>query len=206
METTAIKKDDVLRQKLISVLSSLSGFYPNPDDAPKPGPWDPIIRKAFAKYLGPHPDPWRSGPFPDPWRIAGRHSATFDLLASVALNPQPLPPRESIVIEVARQAVDRFTLAQEIADLTTDAGGERGIIIVGGKISQFVDDYCGTVFPKRFPIPPPKGTDDDRFSGTELILAGVQFLNGVQNTSNEGLRGEFQKAGERLVDEGLKRL
>src|SRR5688572_1137869 len=193
MNTTAAKKD-ALRQKLVTALGSLAGYYyPNPDDAPNPGPWDPIIKTAIAKFLSPGPQPWKAGPFPDPWYLgpvpdpwrfaAYRHPSIYDAIGDplswVALNPQPLPPRELVVIEVARTAVERFSLAQEMADLTNDAGNERGIIIVGGKISQFVDDFCGTVVFKKIPIPGPKGPEAEKFPGRELVLAGLQFLNGV---------------------------
>lgn len=90
--------------------------------------------------------------------------------------------------------------------MTNNAGSERGIIIVGGKVSQLVDDICGTVVFKKIPIPPPKGGDDDKFSSRELILAGLQFLNGTGSTANEALQREFQNAGEKLIDEGMRRL
>ena len=220
MDTTAVKKEDALQQKFVAALASLSGYYyPNPDDPPKPGPWDPIIKTAIAKFLGPGPQPWKAGPFPDPWyfspvpdpwRIAAyRHPAIYDAIGDplswVALNPQPLPPRELLVAEIARTAVERFAIAQEIADMTNNAGSERGIIIVGGRVSQFVDDFCGTVVVKKIPIPPPKD-DDDKFSGRELILAGLQFLSGTGSTANEALQREFQNAAEKLIDEGLNRI
>ena len=202
METTAVKKEDALRQKFVTALASLAGhYYPNPDDEPKPGPWDPIIKTAISKFLG---------PFPEPWRLtAYRRPAIYDAIdpmSLVALNPQPLPPRELVVAEIARTAVERFALSQEIADMTNSAGNEQGIIVVGGKVSQFVDDFCGTVVYKKIPIPGPKGPEDEKFSGRELILAGLQFLNGTGSTTNEALQREFQNAGEKLVDEGLRRI
>jgi len=202
MNTTAVKKDDALRQKLVTALGSLAGYYyPNPDDAPKPGPWDPIIKAAISKYLGPFPEPWRSAAY----RRPAIYDAIGDPLSGVALNPQPLPPRELIVTEIARTAVERFALAQEIADMSTNDGSEQGIIVVGGKVSQFVDDFCGTVVLKKVPIPGPKGPEEDKFSARELILAGLQFLNGTGSTANEALQRKFQNAGEKLIDEGLKR-
>jgi hypothetical protein len=202
MDTTTVRKEDALRQKLVTALGSLAGYYyPNPDDAPKPGPWDPINKTAISRFLG---------PFPEPWRIAAyRHPAIYDAIdpmSLVALNPQPLPPRELVVTEVARAAVERFALSQEIADMTNSAGIEQGIIVVGGRVSQFVDDFCGTVVYKKIPIPGPKGPEDEKFSGKELILAGMQFLNGTGSTASEALQREFQKAGEKLVDEGLRRI
>jgi hypothetical protein len=64
----------------------------------------------------------------------------------VALNPQPLPPREAFLIAAARAVIRRAELLQEIAGALFDEGSERGIIIVGGYTSRFSDDWCGTGF------------------------------------------------------------
>jgi hypothetical protein len=212
METS--KTAPETRQKLASSISAIGGGYPNPDDPQPPGPWDPVIRTTLER-LGPHPEPWRDrlDSRAEIFRtIARRFPAVWDLLGgdrfdSVALNPQPLPPRAMFAVEFARAAVDRLVLIQETADAIANGADQRGIIIVGGRISQLVDDICGTTFPRKFPVPPRPGPEPDpRLSGTELILMGTYFLESSRLVANEQLGTEFAKAGERLVEEGMTRI
>jgi hypothetical protein len=182
--------------------------YPNPDGDPQPGPWDPIIRQAFDKVFGPFPEPWR-------WSAESRAlrrlaeitpevwDAIDDRLSSVALNPQPLPPRWKFPVEFARAAMDRFETIQETAEIIGgESGGDRAIIVVGGKVSELVDEVCGTSFPRKFPVPPPRGGE----LGEELIVMGMEFLRGSHATANSELAGQFGAAGRRLIEEGTSRL
>jgi hypothetical protein len=58
--------------------------------------------------------------------------------ARVALNPQPLPPREAIVLGAATMARDVARLAVE-----TDVQGGRASVW----LADFIDDWCGTPWP-----------------------------------------------------------
>ena len=207
---------------------------PDGDPQP-PGPWDPLIRLTFERVFGPFPQPWRDvfGPHPEPWRLvfgpqpepwrARFESADerlrnlgwampemWDVIGgagrfeSVALNPQPLPPRWAFSVEFIRLAADRLVMIQETADLI-NAGNERGIIVVGGKISELVEFVCGNHFPRR--IPPPPGPDPDpRLTGQELVLMGVELVRHSKSVANERLAGELTAAGEKLLDTGLERM
>ena len=74
------------------------------DDHPLPaGPWDPVIRVAVEKISV-------FGPRPEPWRIALGAGHSFG--EEVALNPQPLPPRYALLLEVARVVTSRAELFQ----------------------------------------------------------------------------------------------
>src|SRR6187549_3463707 len=138
--------------------------YPDPDGEPlPPGPWDPIIRQALDKVYGPFPEPWRrtfesarlrnlSRIKPEAW------DGIEDRFSSVALNPQPLPPRWKFPVEFARAAMDRFETIQETAEIIGGQnGGDRAIIVVGGKVSELVEEVCGNNFRRKWPIPPPRG-------------------------------------------------
>jgi hypothetical protein len=192
----------------IGAATSASKAYPNPDDPQPPGPWDPYISQAFEKVFGPFPEPWR-------WSVKSRRlgnlarikPAAWDginPLESVALNPQPLPPRWAIAIEFVRRAGERLVAIQETADVIVPVNGsERGIIVVGGKISELVEFVCGTPW-RKWPVP---GLDPDpRLSATELLLAGAEFVNVSEITTNERLAGELAEAGRKLIYEGLERL
>jgi hypothetical protein len=188
--------------------TSRDSSYPNPEGDPKPGPWDPIIRQAFEKVFEPFPQPWRwKGESRSLRRLAEIKPEVWDgiddRLASVALNPQPLPPRWKFPIEFARAALDRFETIHETAQIIGgENGGDRAIIVVGGKISELVDEVCGTNFPKKYPIPPPRGGD----LGEELIVMGMEFIRGARRISNSELRGQFAAAGRQLIQEGTGRL
>lgn len=189
--------------------STLENSYPNPDGDPMPpGPWDPIIRQALDRMTTPTED-WHSlieqarreivaqfigNAIPEAWDA-------INPMHSVALNPQPLPPKWKFPVEFARAAMDRFETIQETAEIIGgEDGGNRSIIVVGGKISSFVDDWCGTV-PKRWPGPRPKG-----LYGEELVLMGMEFIRGSKLVSNSELAGQFAAAGRQLMEEGTNRL
>jgi hypothetical protein len=87
-------------------------------------------------------------------------------LDAVALNPQPLPPHESVVG------------AQLLENVLVSA-----IIVVGGRgagegaavLRAEIDDWCGTGWPRTWPRPrPPKGWDDGMvFAGAALAAASL---------------------------------
>jgi hypothetical protein len=210
--TKAAPVTELPPRTLNSVLSILLAGYPNPEDPPSPGPWDPVIRTVLER-LGPHPEPWKSRfntnvaalrliakKFPAIWDTIG--GGRFD---AVALNPQPLPPREAFLVEFARAAADRLALIQETADLIGSNGDRQGIIVVGGRVSELVDEFCGTGWPKKFPPKPPGPDPDPRFSATELILAASRFLTAAGGVANPQLADELNRAGERLMDEAVNR-
>jgi len=212
MEATKTAGASVSREKFTSFVSALIDIYPNPEGDPHPpGLWDPLLRQAFEKVFGPFPEPWRTR-FesiderlrdlarirPEIWDVIG---GRFD---AVALNPQPLPPRWTFAVEFIRLAADRLLTIQETADVINQ-GNDRGIIVVGGKISELVDFVCGNNFPRR--VPPPRGDEtEERLTGQELVLMGAELVRHSKTIANETLSREFTVAGEHLIDRGLQRL
>lgn len=211
MEATKTAVATVSREKFISFLSGMIDAYPNPEgDQHPPGPWDPVIRQAFEKVFGPFPEPWRTRfesaddrlrnlgrAKPEIWDVIGGRFET------VALNPQPLPPRWAFGIEFVRLAADRIVMIQETADAINN-GSDRSIIVVGGKISELVDFVCGNNFPRR--IPPPRGGEDARLTGHELVLMGAELTHYSKTIANETLAHKLTEAGNNLIDAGLERL
>jgi hypothetical protein len=225
MKATETAAPTIPREKFSTFVSGLLGHYPDPEGDPQPpGPWDPVIRLTFEKVFGPFPEPWREvfSPHPEPWRLRFESAderlrnlarimpEIWDViggggrLESVALNPQPLPPRWAFGVEFIRLAADRMVLIQEAADAIR-AGDDRGIIVVGGRVSELVDFVCGNHFPRR--IPPRPGPDPDpRLTGQELVLMGGALVGYSKTVANGALAEEFTAAGERLIDAGLGRL
>ena len=217
---------NISRDKLFSLVGQLFGASgnPNPDEPHTPGPWDPVIRKVAKRFFGPGPQPWHSvfGPQPEPWRsetnlsreilgiIAARHPEIFDVIHNrfnlAALNPQPLPPLAAFVVAVTEEVIDRVLLMQEIADTINQTVEEQGIIIVGGKISKYVDELCGNDFRIKIPIPHPKHDQGRLLSGLELLAAGATFAQSAATVAHEGLRRELSNAGLRLIETGITRM
>ena len=218
----------ISRDKLLSFVSQTFGGASvgrEDDEHPlPPGPWDPVIRKVSNRVFGPQPEPWRSifGPSPEPWRsefnvsqiilgiIAARHPEIYDVISDrfnrAGLNPQPLPPRAAFLAAVTEEVIERVSLMQEVADAMDQTGEQRGIIIVGGKISQFVDgvdELCPRISRK---FPKPKGGSEDRFSTLELLAAGAVFEQHAATVAHEGLQQELRNAGARLIETGIARM
>lgn len=204
------------------------------DDHPLPvGPWDSVIREALEKTFrfGPQPDPWRVfGPVPEPWRPAGfrtnarwegilasilaRHPELYDViggghnpLEEVALNPQPLPPLYAFLVSVAQTVIARAELLQEIAGATLHEGEPQRIIIVGGYISRFCDDVCGSGFRWKWPRPGPHPHwFDHELRGIDLLVLAAQFEQGAREAYSPALRRNLSDASARLAEAGLSRM
>lgn len=200
-----------------------------------PGPWDPVIRVALERMnvFGPHPDPWRVfspgvpwqrmasvfGPLPDPWkvifsRIADKYPAVWDVIGGghsfgddVALNPQPLPPRFAFLVSLAQTVISRAELFQEIADATQHESEQQGIIIVGGYIARFVDDFCGNDVRFKWPFPWPRPNWlVKEISGIDLVVMATQFDQAANETFNPELRQNLADAGAKLAEAGLSQM
>jgi len=233
-ETITISHDKLL--SLVSEMFSDVSENSNPEEPYKPGPWDPIIRQVASQFFAPHPEPWVFGPHPEPWRLsfgqgvqwrselnlhraieeffASRHPEIFETIgggqlfsrAAAELNPQPLPPRAAFLAAFTQVVIDRALLTQEIAEAINQTGEQHGIIIVNGRIKQFItdiDELCPRI-PKKFPKP--KGSSEDRFSAFELLTAGAVFEHNAATVSDENLRQELRNDGAKLIESGVARM
>ena len=207
----------ISREKLVALISSSyapQGENPNPDDVPRPGPWDPIIHKVSRQFFGPSPQPWRSESTLEHKIleiIAERHPAIYDVIGGgrfnwAALNPQPLPPKAAFVMAFTEEVLDRVLLMQEIADSLNDTGNQRGIIIVSGKLSMLVDELCGNNFKIKIPIPHPKHDPHRGLSGMELLMAATVCEKTAHSCSNIELHHELRRTSNRLIEEGIARM
>jgi len=207
------------------------------DEHPSPpGPWDPVIRVALEqlRYSGPQREPSSSvGPERTYSRSADasgtqrfdprnvifqtifrKHPGMYDVIGGghslgdeVALNPQPLPPREAFLIAAARAVIRRAELLQEVAGAMFDEGSERGIIIVGGYTSRFSDDWCGTEFRLRWPLPGPRPNwFADELDGIDLLVVATQFEQAAKEAFSWELRDHLTKVRERFTEAGMSRL
>lgn len=196
-ETSTVSTEKII--KVVSEMLGDIGGYPNPENPSPPGPWDPYMRRAIARLgwqFGPHPDPWSeiAGHFPEPWTIA-------------ALKPQPLPPRIGFMLSLSQDVVDRVMLIHEVASAMGNQAEKQGIIVVGGVISRFVDDWCGSGWRPKWPFPgPPPRWWLNELSGLDLIVMGTQFVHSAKGTDDKSLQDQLQNAGARLTEAGMARM
>jgi hypothetical protein len=181
-------QDSISQHAFVSLIGQLINGRPSDDDPRPPGHWGPVIRGALQKTL------WVLGPpQPQPW-------------VQVALNPQPLPPRTLFFAAIAQEVIERASLIQETADALTSQGERQGIIIVGGYVSRFADDFelCPRI-PWPFPGPRPHWFPEAP-DGGDLIVTGVQFQRAASETFDGQLGQTFADAGAKLVQAGVAKL
>jgi hypothetical protein len=199
------------REQVTRLVRGLAGIasYPNPEDPPHPGPWDPVLKNAFLNRF----DLVRAGPQPQPWKWL-----RDQILSSInwaSLNPQPLPPLSGrgqlAAMAIVSDMRSRMALAQSLPE-------EFQVPIVEGihnSLAELVDGWCGNE-PRPWPIPipippwpwPPEPDPDPRemfVNPLDLIIMGVVFEN-LAGTVSEELQSPLQETAAAFQDAGFERL
>ena len=164
-------------------------WEPPPGQQPPLGPGDIDI----LLRLNPQPLP------PDPGDVLLR------------LNPQPLPPRRGHwrAANAARTIIAQVLNLHEVSEALASDGGEQAVGMIQSKVSDFVDDWCGTdTRPKPFPWPwGPIVRGTEELQPIELIVAGAQFQKAADALEgNAALQESFEGAADRLLQTGVSRL
>ncbi|MEO6819394.1 MAG: hypothetical protein ABI266_01260 [Ginsengibacter sp.] len=170
---------------------------PNPDDNTPVGPWSPYIRNALYDVQN------SAGAFYSGIRSA--EISNFRKDSFVYLNPQPIPPRQLFIHSLTSQILDKSASFMDMGKMQ-DNGEERAIIIVGGLVSDYVDELCLTP-PKIIliyhnvpdPVPHPNYT-------IELLTAALQFQQAAKYSRSDAIKKVFNKAADKLINTGLKRM
>jgi len=101
-------------------------------------------------------------------------------------------------------AISRAEFMQEMADLAERAGSQRGIIVVGGYVSQFADDWCGNGFKLRWPFPGPRPHWVPlELNAMDLVVMASQFQRAANDAFSPELRHSLQRAGRQFAEKGL---
>ena len=126
------------------------------------------------------------------------------------LNPQPLPPKGHWrSANAARTIIAQALNLHELTEALASDGGERALGVIQHKVSEFVDDWCGTPphYPKPFPWPwGPLVRGTEELQPIELIVAGAQFQKAADALEGNALQEIFEGAADRLLQTGVSRL
>lgn len=121
-------------------------------------------------------------------------------VAEILLNPQPLPPGpEPDVIQL-----EAVALATRVVHAALDANlrGENSTQLV----SEIVDDWCATPWPRRWPWPgpgprPDEGPSPDPWRLDDARIIGATIFASYASRLGEGeLRTALAEGAEKLVD------
>jgi len=184
------------------------------------------LHREFETVFGPRPEPWRTGrsvfgPQPESaaWKLVltslfEKYPALYDLIPrgvrtrgeEVSLNPQPLPPRLAFLAAVAHTVINRVELLHDIAHAIASEGERRGIIIVGGYLSRFCDDFCGNGFVLVWPPPEPRPWwFPTELTAVDLVAMASQFHQASKDAFSPELGQHLADAAARLAEAGLSR-
>lgn len=186
----------ISRTALISILNSFTGSQGPEGDPLPPGPWDPVIRKAFNQIR------WQFGPLPDPWI-----TSVSNPFSQVALNPQPLPPRLAYTTVLAQEMVNSIANLQDMAEILPEDAQARVGEIANRRLQLFFDDYCGTP-PRKSPFPGPRPRDGaiEGFNPLELVIIGTQFEAAATTLVDGGLQEALSVLGTQLIEQGISQM
>ena len=111
----------------------------------------------------------------------------------VSLNPQPLPPHESVI--GARLVQSLTSAAIIIVSGRQPCGAAAGLL-------EEIDDWCGTGWPRRWPRPrPPKGWDEGMvFAGGALAAAQLADQYDHVPEMQEALGAAASRLADRAVN------
>jgi hypothetical protein len=121
----------------------------------------------------------------------------------VALNPQPLPPRQALLAGAAEMAHEVVRLA-----VASEAQGASSSVFV----SEIIDDWCGTPWPRKWPWPwpgPRPGTEPEGPQPepwdvqTARVIGAVIFASAASRLSSGDLRTAFADGADRLAEAAL---
>ncbi|MGY5210036.1 hypothetical protein [Nocardia gipuzkoensis] len=118
----------------------------------------------------------------------------------VALNPQPMPPESpanAFLIGAAEMAHDVARIATE-----SEIRGESSVALV----NEFIDDWCGTPWPRKWPWPLPGPRPNEGplpepwVIQTGRVVGGIVFASVGSRLADGALGSAFLEGAERLIE------
>jgi hypothetical protein len=123
-------------------------------------------------------------------------------LDRAALNPQPLPPRETLLAGAA-------DVAHEVVRLAVASEAQGGS---SAFVRETIDDWCGTPWPRKWPWPwpgPRPGTEaegpqpDPWDVRTARVVGAVVFASVASRLAGGDLQSAFADGADRLTEAAL---
>ncbi len=121
-------------------------------------------------------------------------------LEQVALNPQPLPPHDGLLVGAANMAhaVARLAVEASLRGESTDF------------VREVIDDWCGTPWPRKWPWPwPGPRPDEGPFPDpwvldTARVVGAVVFTSVASRLAEGELQSTLLEGAERLADVAVR--
>lgn len=165
-----------------------------------PAAWDWIIPHSLDVNVG----SLVSGPLPDPWRTA--RQGLIGRLDQVALNPQPLPPKDLYALALADAMLARVVSLSQLGRIL---GGEAGANMQKAAVAAVADfeEICPRWphWPKHWPPPPPPPWEEGEMAASQLFLAGSRLLLAAETVGDATVQRALDTAGNKLMDMGVEK-
>ena len=139
------------------------------------------------------------GRFPaEAWDAIIPHGPAFRARGDVvALNPQPLPPHDPFLVGAAQ-------MANELVRVAVEAQLREGSSV--GWLSEIIEDWCATPWPRRWPWPGPGPRPDEgplpdpwRID-VGRVIGAVVFASAGSRLADGELRTVLLDGAERLAE------
>jgi hypothetical protein len=132
------------------------------------------------------------------------HLVTTGLLGrrfdSVALNPQPLPPRERHALMLADAHIQGLMALDRLGGIMGGEVAERALDRSLRLVAE-IDELCPRWprWPKVWPPPPPPPWEREEMGPTELVLFGARFLAAADLVEDGRLRESLVALGQKAI-------
>jgi len=165
-----------------------------------PAAWDWIVPHSLDVDIG----SLVGGPQPEPWGMArGGVSSRLD---QVALNPQPLPPKDLYALALSDATVARVVSLARVGRML---GGEAGANMQRAAVSAVADfeEICPRWprWPKHWPPPPPPPWQEEEMAASQLFLAGSRLVLAAEVVEDATVQKALDDAGSKLMDMGIEK-
>ena len=138
---------------------------------------------------------------PEVWDVIIKRFRAGSRFDEVALNPQPLPPAESLFVSAAEMAhqIARIAIESEVTGRSSS-----------GLVSELVDEWFGTLWPREFPFPwpgprPNEGPVPDPWVvQTARMVGALVFANIGSRLADGDLARSLLDGAERLNEAAVQ--
>jgi hypothetical protein len=173
-----------------------------------------FVASILARIFGPSFYDTPLGGGGDPYHVAVPTAApavAASRFSQVMLNPQPLPPGESVALGMADAYIREIVELDRIGTLFGGEVQERAVRRSFDLIAE-VDELCPhwpkkwpRGWPKKWPPPPPPPYGlGEEMRDTELFVYGARFLAAASVIESDRVREGIASLGERILGRSVE--